>query len=274
MKNIAIIGLLGLFTAATSSFAQTIWIDGTGSQMWSDTTNWNTGVVPISTTNVQIGTQPTGDQIGLDTGGAVIVASFTFNNTLTNIVDIAPLGPETLQVNGAITNNSGFTDSFSVGVIAGASATWSGPLNFTSAPSLGTNTITLSNAITLAGLTLDVNASTYGKFAGAGSLQLDNSLGFNFTAATGAGNWDIASMTPTGTLTGVSIAGSYSAAFTETIPGSWDATTGAGPTQLDWNYKASTGVLSAVAVPEPTTWALLAGSLTTVMVFRRRRSQV
>ncbi len=29
---------------------------------------------------------------------------------------------------------------------------------------------------------------------------------------------------------------------------------------------------SDVAVPEPTTWALLAGSLTTIMVFRRRRS--
>ena len=271
MKIKLALSLVAILGALTSSFAQTIWIDGTGSQMWTDTTNWNTGVVPISTTNVQIGTQPTGDQIGLDTGGAVVVASFTFNNTLTNIVDIAPLGPETLQVNGAITNNSAFTDSFSVTVIAGASATWSGPLNFTSAPTIGTNTITLSNAITVAGLALDINAITYGKFAGAGSLQLDNSLGFNFTAATGAGSWDIASMTPTGTLTSVSIAGSYSAAFTEVTPGNWAAS---GVSGLDWSYKASTGVLSAVAVPEPTTWALLAGSLTTVMIFRRRRSQV
>jgi hypothetical protein len=96
---------------------------------------------------------------------------------------------------------------------------------------------------------------------------LDNAITFNFTTATGAGSWDIATMTPTGTLTGVSLVGSYAAAFTETIPGSWDATLGGG---LTANYKATTGVLTVV--PEPTTWALLAGSLTTVMVFRRRRS--
>jgi hypothetical protein len=32
-------------------------------------------------------------------------------------------------------------------------------------------------------------------------------------------------------------------------------------------------VLQAVAVPEPTTWALLAGSLTLVMILRRRRNR-
>lgn len=268
MKIKAAIGLFSILGGLTSSFAQTIWTDGAGDQMWSSTANWNTGVVPISTTNVQIGTQPTGDQIGLDTGGAVVVASFTFNNTLTNIVDIAPLSIETLQVNGAIVNNSGFTDSFSATVIAGASAVWSGPLDFKSSVTLGTNTITLSNAITLAGLALDINASSYGKFAGAGSLQLDNSLGFNFTAATGAGSWDIASMTPTGTLTSVSIAGSYSAAFTQVTPGNWAVN---GVSGLDWTYKASTGVLTATAaIPEPSTWLLLAGGLTTVVVLRRR----
>jgi len=30
--------------------------------------------------------------------------------------------------------------------------------------------------------------------------------------------------------------------------------------------------ISVSAVPEPTTWALLAGSLTTLVLFRRRRS--
>lgn len=268
MKIKLALGLFGILSALTSSFAQTIWTDGTGSQMWSDTTNWNTGIVPVSTTDVQIGTQPTGDQIGIDGGLPVVVASFTFNNTLTNVVDIAALSTETLQVNGAITNNSAFTDSFSLTVIAGASAVWTGPLSFTSSTTLGGNTITVSNAIALSGLTLDVSgAATYGKLAGAGSLQLDNSLNFNFTAATGAGSWDIASMTPTGTLTSVSIAGSYSGALTEVTPGNWAATFNS----LDWTYKASTGVLAAV--PEPPTWALLAGSLTTVMIFRRRRSK-
>ncbi|MCX6970662.1 MAG: PEP-CTERM sorting domain-containing protein [Verrucomicrobia bacterium] len=267
MKNIAMLGLLGAFTALTSSFAQTIWTDGAFDTNWTSTANWNTGIVPISSTNVQIGTQPTADLVTIDTGLPVTVASFAFNNTLNGTVEVAPAGFETLQVNGAITNNSAFTDTFSLAVTAGASAVWSGPLNFSSQLVLGTNTITASNLLAVSGLTLDVNsAATYGKFAGAGSLQLDSSLNFNFTAATGAGSWDIASMTPTGTLTGVSIAGTYSGALTEVTPGNWAATFNS----LDWTYKASTGVLTA-AVPEPATWALLAGSLTTVMIFRRRR---
>ncbi|MEI8310581.1 MAG: PEP-CTERM sorting domain-containing protein [Verrucomicrobiota bacterium] len=272
MKNIVIISLLGLLGALTTTFAQTIWIDGAFDQMWSSTANWNTGIVPISTTNVQIGTQPTGDQIGVDTGGLVTVASFTFNNTLTNAVDIAPLGFESLQVNGAITNNSASTDSFSLAVVAGASAVWSGPLNFTASAAIGTNTITLSNAITFSGMTVDVtNAATYGKFAGAGSLQLNNTLLFNFTTAAGAGSWDIASQTPTGTLTSVGLSNSYVGALTQVTPGNWASA--AQISGLDWTYTASTGILTA-AVPEPTTWALLAGSLTTVMIFRRRRSNV
>jgi hypothetical protein len=267
MKNKVIVSIIAVISTLTASFAQSIWTNGGDGTTWLDTGNWTPASVPVTTTNVQIGTQPTLDFVGLDTGGAVIIASLTFNNTLTNTVDIAPLSIETLQVNGAITNNSGFTDSFSAGVIAGASAVWSGPLNFTSTVTLGSYTITLSNAITMSGLALDVaNASTYGKFAGAGSLQLDNSIGFNFTSATGVGSWDIASMTPTGTLTSVSVAGSYSGALTEVTPGNWAATFNT----MDWTYTASTGVLTAV--PEPATWALLAGSLTTVMVFRRRRS--
>jgi len=267
MKKIAIIGLIGAFSALTSSFAQTIWVDGAFDTNWTSTANWNTGIVPISTTNVQIGTQPTADLITIDTGLAVTVASFAFNNTLTNTVEVAPGGFETLQVNGAITNNSAFTDTFSLAVTAGASAVWTGPLSFTSQLVLGTNTITASNSIAVSGLTLDVSATTYGNFAGAGSLQLDNALSFNFTAATAPGSWDIASMTPTGTLTSVSVAGSYSGALTEVTLGNWAATFNT----MDWTYTASTGVLTAV--PEPATWALLAGSLTTVMVFRRRRTQ-
>lgn len=267
MKNTLTMSFLGLLATASSSFGvitATVWTDGAGDQMWSSTANWNTGLVPSSSTNVQIGTQPTGDQIGVDTGGEVVVSSFTFNNTLTSSVDIAPLTTEKLRVNGAITNNSAFVDSFSLSVTAGASAVWSGPLNFTTVVDVKSNTITLANAIAFSGLTFDIGAASYGKFAGVGSLVMNGNLNFNFTSATGAGTWDIANQTPTGTLTGVSLGGSYSAAFTEVTPGNWTANSGG----LDWTYKASTGVLTAV--PEPSTWALMAAGLTTMVAFRRR----
>ena len=172
-KTFAIIlSLLAVMQAnATVPVPTTVWTDGAFDQMWSSAANWNSGV-PISSTAVQIGTQPTGDQIGIDTGAGVTVVSFTFNNTLVNTVDIAALRSETLQVNGAIVNNSAFTDSFSLPVRAGASAVWSGPLNFTGGVNIGGNTITLANAITFGAtktLEFDItNTNSYGRFAGAG----------------------------------------------------------------------------------------------------------
>jgi hypothetical protein len=267
VKKIIFLTVSTVFVLAGSAFAQTtIWTDGAGDQLWSSAANWSNNV-PTTTGVVEIGTQPTGDQIGIDTGGETTVASFTFNNTLTASVDIAPLASETLKVNGAITNNSAYVNSFSLGVIAGASAVWTGPISFTAASAINSNTITLSNAISMNGLTVDVTStSASGKFAGAGSLSLSGVLKFNFTTATGAGSWDIASMAPTGSLTSVSLLNNYTASFTESTPGTWTAN---GVSGLDWTYTESTGVLTAV--PEPATWALLAGSLTTIMVFRRRR---
>lgn len=256
MKKKITIGLLIFVSVLSPSFAQTIWTDGGGDNSWLNTANWNPGAVPISTTAVQIGTQPTGNFVGIDTGGPTTVASFTFNNTLTAPVDVAPLATETLQVNGAITNNSTFTDSFSLGVIAGASAVWSGPLNFTSPVAIGTNTITLSNTITFSGLSFDItSASTYGRFLGAGTATVTGAT-INITGAYAGVVNDTFDLTT----------GNFSGATLGTLP------TLSG--SLTWNTSAflTTGVLTVV--PEPATWALLAGSLTTVMVFRRRRLSV
>ena len=273
--------MVGIASMLTSSFATTtIWTDGGGGdQDWNNSANWNNGIPNSSSYDAQIGsTQPTGNVIGVNNGGASItIGSLTFTSNLTAAVDITLFSPgDALQVNGAITNNSGFTDSFSLPVAAGGSAVWSGPLDFASNVAIGVNMITLSNAINFTApsslLSFDVNSAiTYGKFAGAGVPTVDGALAFNFNySAVANTTWDFASQTPTGSLSGgVSLVGAYSAAFTETA-GIWDATTGAGPTLLTWQYTASTGVLTVV--PEPTTWALLAGSLTTVMVFRRRRS--
>ncbi|MFZ4777209.1 MAG: PEP-CTERM sorting domain-containing protein [Terrimicrobiaceae bacterium] len=46
----------------------------------------------------------------------------------------------------------------------------------------------------------------------------------------------------------------------------WSGTNGS----FDYSFTPATGDLSIAAVPEPTTWGLLAMSLTIVVIFRRR----
>ena len=258
MKNAITIGLFGLFILLTSSFAQTIWTDGgLGDQSWINSANWSAGV-PTSSSAVQIGTQPTGDAIAVDTGGPTTVASFTFNSSLTTVVEIAAAGFETLQVNGAITNNSTFTDTFSLPVTAGASATWKGPLSFTAQTVLGTNQITLSNAISFTNsLSFDItNTTTYGRFLGSGNATVTGAT-INIGGTYAGNSGDTFDLT-TGTFAGATIG---------TLP-----TLSNG---LSWNSSTflTNGVLTVTGVPEPATWALLTASLTTVMILRRRKTR-
>jgi hypothetical protein len=258
MKQVIAAITLGLAAIVNNASAQTVWNDGGGDQLWSTSANWSAGV-PTTTSAVQIGTQPTGDQIGIDTGAATTVASFTFNNTLTASVDITSFTYETLQVNGAITNNSGFTDSFSLPVYAGANETWSGPLKFTNTVTVSTYQLTLNNAVSFSGsdLYFDItNSTTYGQFVGSG----------------------------TATVTGVTIniGGTYrgvqNQTFDFTTGNFFGATLGTLPTLdsgLAWDTSnfLSSGILTVIAIPEPTSLALLAtgGLLVTGTVLRRRR---
>ena len=250
--------LVALAAVLSTAQAQTIWNNLGDTFSWSDGLNWSTGVQPVSGATIQIGTQPSFDTVVVDTSGPVTVASFAFNNTLTNVVEVALAGAETLQINGAITNNSSFTDTFSLPVIAGASAVWSGPLIFSNNVNIGTTQITLANAITYSGSNLNfdiTNAATYGRFLGAGTATVTGvtiNIGGAYTGVA-SDTFDFSS-------------GNFSGATLGTLPvlgGSltWDSS----------NF-LTTGVLTVV--PEPTTWALLAGSLTVVTVFRRRRSKI
>lgn len=253
-KNILLTSLAIAMLASQAKSQVTVWDDGDGDQIWSSVGNWDNGV-PSASSNVQIGTQPTGDAIAIDTG-SVTVASFQFNNTLTAITDITTLGgTDTLQVNGAITNNSGFTNSFSLTVSAGASAIWSGPLAFTNIVNIATNQITLTNAISFGGpnLNFDItNASTYGRFLGAGTATVTGAtinIGGTYTGNLGD-TFDLTS-------------GNFSGATIGSLP------TLGGSLTWDTSSFLTDGTL-VVAIPEPSTWLLLAGGLTTVMVFRRR----
>ena len=245
--------------AATLSMAhaQTIWNNGGDTFSWSDGANWSTGAQPVSGADIQIGTtQPSYNTVIVDTSGAVTVGNFTFSGGLSSTVDVTASSVETLKVNGAITNSSSFTDIFSLPVTAGASAVWSGLLIFSNNVNIGTTQITLANPITFSGTNINFDITTmatYGRFIGAGTATVSGetiNIGSTYTGVIGD-TFDLTS-------------GNFSGATLGSLPvlttGKWDSST-----------FLTNGQLSVVPVPEPTTWALLAGSLTTVMVFRRRR---
>jgi len=243
--------------ALGAAAATTVWNDGGGDQTWSTLANWSSGV-PTSTSDVQIGTQPTGDQIGVDTG-ATTIGSLTFNNTLTASSDITAFGAtDSLTINGGITNNSAFNQSISIGLSAGASATWFGSLSYLSNVSIGINAITLSGSSTFAGsnLNFDITSlSTYGRFLGSGTATVTGvtiNIGGSYAGSSG----DTFDFTT----------GSFSGATLGTLP---TLTSG-----LAWNTTSflSSGLLSVVAIPEPAAYAALFGAAVIgVSVWRKRR---
>ena len=64
----------------------------------------------------------------------------------------------------------------------------------------------------------------------------------------------------------ITLSGNYTGSLSG--PGNvWSLTSGVNT----WTFTHSTGDLGLAVIPEPSTWALLAGSLSTLMIFRRRR---
>jgi len=98
---------------------------------------------------------------------------------------------------------------------------------------------------------------------GAGTLTLDGDFVFDLFGAAAVGSWNIVNVaTLTETFTGnFTVVG-----FTDAGSNTWTKVN-AGST---YTFYESTGLLNAI--PEPSTWALLAFSLTTVMILRRRRN--
>lgn len=255
--NRILVSAFVVIASASSVFAQTtIWNDGAGDQIWSSPANWSAGV-PISTSAVQIGTQPTFDQIGVDTGSTTI-ASLTFNNTLTAGVDITLITSDKLTVNGAITNNSAFLDSFSLPVLAGASATWAGGtggLRFFNTTNIQTNSVTLSGLLDFSGASLNfdiTNLSTYGRFLGGGTAVVSGviiNVGGTYTGVFG-NTFDLTS-------------GNFAGATLGTLP------TLTGGLTWDTSSFLTTGQLSVA--PEPSTYALMAVGLGVLLVASRRK---
>lgn len=276
-------------TVASINFGYSVTTNWTGlsgvdTTDWSDATNWSAGAPTITTVANMV--YPAGDAADIFISADSSALGLIYGADLTYYKFVTTGSGVTLTIGSSgITNlsTSALNDSAVPSAInqpaataLGASCTFSaGTLGLEMSGALDIKTNTLTVATGAGTLILDGGTSfsvssptTYGKIAGTGPVQLSGPLTFDFTAAVGAGTWDFINQTSTGTLTSLTLTDSYSGAFTETTPGSWDATAGG----LTWNYKATTGILTAV--PEPATWALLAGGLTTVLVFRRRRSQV
>jgi hypothetical protein len=119
--------------------------------------------------------------------------------------------------------------------------------------------------LTVASLTLDSGSTSFFQINGTtrvtlyDAVNVTGALSYNGTLSITFGGGYTPLVTDTFTLFNK---GSYSGAFsTVTITNPSYAGT----------FNESTGILSLTAVPEPATWGLLAFSLTTVMVLRRRR---
>lgn len=236
----------------------TAWTDAAGDSSWSNPANWTSGV-PTTSSNVFVNDQSNTGLLGVDTGIIVnVINSLTFNASLTGPIDVLPLGVETLQIDGPITNNDDNEHKFSLPVFPGASTTWNGGsagINFANNVTIETYQITLVGTLNFTGTNLNfsiTDATNYGRFLGSGTANVTGVTINIFGPYTGVLG-DVFDFT-TGNFTG--------------------ATLGLLPTLssgLSWDTSAfiSTGVLTVV--PEPQTFALFAFGLGALVIMRRCR---
>jgi autotransporter-associated beta strand protein len=223
--------------------------------------------------------------IGANTGGTA-TGTVNFNGGTVvarqNTTTFANTGATTtynVKSGGAIFDTAGFNITVNKDLVAGSTdggftkngignLTLSGNNTYTGDTMVTDGTLILADNARLAfdvGAT-GVNNQILGDGVGTNTVTLDGDFAFNLTnAGTGLGNnWTIVD---TATLaetygTTFSVVG-----FTSVSGTLWEKVNGL----ATYQFNETTGVLSVVAIPEPTTWALLAAGLTFVVVMRRRR---
>jgi autotransporter-associated beta strand protein len=190
---------------------------------------------------------------GTGTGNAIVggnsaISTFTLNNS-------APASfSGVLGGAGANENNLALVKQ------GASSLTLSGANTYTGNTTVSAGTLILADNATLNfGIAATGVNNTIG---GTGTLTLNGDFTFDLTGAAATGSWNIVNVgtlsaifAPTFTVTGFTDAGSNT--WTRVNLGS------------TYTFDEATGLLTAI--PEPATWALLAFSLTTVVVLRRRR---
>lgn len=233
----------------------------------------------------------TGAILGFDTTNATS-GTFTYNSNITNFGasttnGIAKIGTGTLVLGGTNTFTGMTTVTAGTLLINGNSSAATGAISVANTATLG-GAGTLGGVTTLAGALSPGNGTTaIGTLNGTG-LMLDAGANFKFDLGAGNSSDRIAltgaftkgtgsSFTFNFNNTGVANS-TYTLATFNSLAGGFAA-----GDVSNFNYTGLSGgvasgtfgltgtALTFTTVPEPATWALLAFSLTTVMVLRRRR---
>jgi autotransporter-associated beta strand protein len=199
--------------------------------------------------------------------------TITGNNTYTGATTVST---GTLLINGSTSTSSAVT--VDAGATLGGNGTVGGftTVNGDLKPGNSPGVLTFSSGLTLNGTTtMEINGSAtpgtdFDKVVvTSGTTTLGGALAFSFGSLLTNNvpiNLFSFSGTSLGNFSGVTSTGSYSGPWQVGVAG--DTWTFSDGTQT-LTFSEVTGTLNVV--PEPATWALLAFSLTTVMVLRRRR---
>lgn len=240
MKSPLIFILWAFVAVSPLPGAVTTWINGGNDSSWINPLNWSNGV-PINTSDVQVGTLPTDNLIGLDTGsGTNVINSLTINSVISSAIDFLAAGPETLTVSGNIVNNAtgSGTISFQLPVMAGGDAAYSAGSGELAFGALDINTRTVATSGNVSALSLSFTINSLFSYGSIGSIDVSGGT-ISVTGPYTGGAGDTFDLT-TGNFSGATIS-----QLPTLEPG------------LFWNTSLflSAGILTVV--PEPSIWLLL-----------------
>lgn len=215
---------------------------------------------------------------GINTSGAlaliITAGTATFTGNLAH-TSASTVNGGTMLVNGthdaAITVNSGATLG-GTGTIGGITM-----INGTLSPGNSPGVLAFTNDLTLAGTTLmeisgPVRGTDYDGIDFSGTtLTYGGALELSFGATATAGTYDLFNLTSgisAASFTAVALTGDYTASLSNSA-GLWTGSAGG----FDFAFTQSTGdlIISAAAIPEPSTYAALAGAAALGLAFLRRR---
>jgi len=219
-----------------------------------------------------------GSILGIRKSGSATL-TLSGNNTYDGVTTVSA---GTLLING---NQTAATGNVSVSALAtlGGNGTLGGAVTVADTGILApgtsgdtTTTLTLANKnLTMAGadskIALNIAgkaAGDFDKIAGIAAFAQGGDITFTLSGTYAAlDSWNVFAFTSeSGNFDSITLAGSYSGNLTRS--GSiWTNTNIGGQS---WKFDETLGTLSVI--PEPATWVLLAASLTTVMILRRRRN--